>query len=356
MIRIDAPEEMLQEYRNILGVSTINSLEEIKIAYRNRAKVLHPDLNSSPDAHGQFCLLNEAYDFYTLVFSKNQTPEEWNKIKNNWYRNRNQIAKRTKQYANMNYDQFIATDFYQTSDAVHSVFDALVGVITLMTIIGLPILAYSFSGGYALFFVLLLLGLTHKGWIAIINQQYHAIKNKETLHAVKQLTSNPLTYLAISIVFNIAVFLYTFSFTFITIPLLLALYFSAIALGFFISLFVKNKLKKTIFRWAIFPFFVSLFFLLNGLYSSAPKKEIYYFQHHIEKTGKTKAPTSLMVLENKKYARYPGIRFVFNDQNSSVSRYVIFTIEKGLFGFRVLKDLSFSWADPRKAIDFRKTK
>ncbi len=51
-----------RDYYEILGVSRSASAEEIKRAFRKKAKECHPDTNKSPDAEAQFKELGEAYD------------------------------------------------------------------------------------------------------------------------------------------------------------------------------------------------------------------------------------------------------------------------------------------------------
>lgn len=53
---------MLYDYYKILEISRTASLEEIKQAYRAKAKLVHPDVNDSPKAHELFIIVNDAYD------------------------------------------------------------------------------------------------------------------------------------------------------------------------------------------------------------------------------------------------------------------------------------------------------
>lgn len=56
---------MFQDYYKILDISINASQEDIKRAYRIKAKIYHPDVNSSENANQLFALVNEAYEVLT---------------------------------------------------------------------------------------------------------------------------------------------------------------------------------------------------------------------------------------------------------------------------------------------------
>jgi hypothetical protein len=52
----------MKDYYKILGLKPGADLESIRKAYRNQAKIYHPDLNNSAQANDFFILLNEAHE------------------------------------------------------------------------------------------------------------------------------------------------------------------------------------------------------------------------------------------------------------------------------------------------------
>src|SRR5215210_3184672 len=51
-----------RDYYEVLGVQRAASHDEIKKAFRNKARQLHPDVNNEQDAEAQFKEVSEAYE------------------------------------------------------------------------------------------------------------------------------------------------------------------------------------------------------------------------------------------------------------------------------------------------------
>ena len=53
---------MQYDYYKILEIPRTATLDDIKKAYRLKAKLVHPDVNNSPKANEVFAIVSEAYD------------------------------------------------------------------------------------------------------------------------------------------------------------------------------------------------------------------------------------------------------------------------------------------------------
>ncbi len=65
-----------RDYYEVLGVARDASHEEIKKAFRRKAREYHPDVNKAPDAEERFKEVNEAYD----VLSDHQKKEQYDRF------------------------------------------------------------------------------------------------------------------------------------------------------------------------------------------------------------------------------------------------------------------------------------
>jgi hypothetical protein len=103
------------EYYKILDLTSGSSVEEIKKAYRRKARLFHPDINHSPDAKDLFICVTEAYEFLIAYHEKiksdeqayNQAMEEWRKYR------QHKSRKRAAAYARTPYKTFKNSRFYR---------------------------------------------------------------------------------------------------------------------------------------------------------------------------------------------------------------------------------------------------
>jgi DnaJ-class molecular chaperone len=121
----------LKDYYEILGLPVNSSVEEIKKAYRKKARLYHPDINPAPDAKDMFINVTEAYEF---LISNQQNhlsdEEEYNNAMEDWRKYRqDRSRKRATVYARTSYNTFKNTKFYKTT----RIFDGTAIIISLIT-------------------------------------------------------------------------------------------------------------------------------------------------------------------------------------------------------------------------------
>lgn len=133
-----------QTYYHILGLRTSATLQEIKRAYREKAKIYHPDLNKSPGSQEKFIAVNEAYEFLIRlksgVTSRKQQQEKRSsseELFREWMRRERQKARaRATEQARKRYEEFRKSKIYRTSIFVSVFYDYLILSVGVFIIIG----------------------------------------------------------------------------------------------------------------------------------------------------------------------------------------------------------------------------
>lgn len=130
------------EYYQILGLSSGASIDEIKRAYRQKARMYHPDINHSPDAKDIFIVATEAYEFLIANHGMLAHDDEaFRKAMDDWRKYRQARSRmRANAYARASYVSFKKTRFYRTTrilDGTSIIFSLLISVtVIIYTIIG----------------------------------------------------------------------------------------------------------------------------------------------------------------------------------------------------------------------------
>jgi curved DNA-binding protein CbpA len=126
----------INDYYSVLGLDENASIEDIKKAYRRRARECHPDLNQSPDATEQFINITEAYDFLVSNIERiRNADEEYEKAMENWRKYRqDRSRRRANVYSRTTYVKFKNTGFYKSTkifDGTAIIFSFLVSILVL---------------------------------------------------------------------------------------------------------------------------------------------------------------------------------------------------------------------------------
>jgi len=108
---------LISEYYNILGLPLKSSLEEIKKAYRKKARLYHPDINHSPDAKDKFIKATEAYDFLMANHEKGDLDDQdYFRIMEDWRKYRQDRSRqRAQYYARSSYVRFKNSKYYKST-------------------------------------------------------------------------------------------------------------------------------------------------------------------------------------------------------------------------------------------------
>jgi hypothetical protein len=99
------------EYYSLLGIHAGADAFEIKRAFREKAKQLHPDLNPSPGAQEDFILVHTAYEIAMAHFlgkgRKNLYDQPVSFAAAEVAMRRQAMKNRAENYARMKYDEFV---------------------------------------------------------------------------------------------------------------------------------------------------------------------------------------------------------------------------------------------------------
>ncbi|WP_430813744.1 DnaJ domain-containing protein [Carboxylicivirga sp. RSCT41] len=336
----------MNNYYQILDVPAGASLERIKKAYREKAKLYHPDINKAEDAHEKFILINEAYE-YLLRFkdlkhgqgssasAKVDLETFWRKWKEEEQR---KARERARAHAQMKYEAYIQSDIYKTSEVVSVILDALTtGVICLLVVV-MPWLLYKQYGIIALFIGGAALLPTAPLWFRFLVR----LANKDSIMPLLRYKNVPLKIKVIHFIIltgiNVFIYLEVVLNTLVSLRLVHMTYAIAVIGGVIISLLIKSRFRKFMVRFAYAPALVSFIFLFNYLFTSSSVTESYWY----ESNAHGHEMYVVIDLEGGAYDAYKGLRLNLNYNVVQENSKVTYTFGEGLLGMRVAKDIRFS--------------
>lgn len=342
---------MKEQYYEILSVSKNATLPEIKKAYRKKAKLLHPDVSKRENAHEEFILLNEAFEYLQhLKTGKiyNEINETYTRTKRRyddfveWEQAERQNAReRAQEYARMQYEQFTKTEYYKNAMALNLIVDLISVSLVIFIFVGAPLLGYLSYGIGGLIGGVFVIFVTVHYWADILFRNRPKIVLKELGPSITRITKTRTFQLSFAIVLNIFLILQFGFSTLISIRTLLLLIGISLAAGFLTSMRLKSKFLKRITYLGITPGLLNLFFILNFIFSTNPTLETYSFKHELQPTRRGWQKSTTIRLQDNMYSDYLGIRIFVNIESMEYAQRITYRFEDGLFGLRVMKDHEF---------------
>jgi hypothetical protein len=339
----------LFRYYQVLGVPEQASLEELKQAYRQKAKQLHPDRNKAPEAHRDFILLNEAYE-YLLNLKTNKRPLLSDqgvaeaRYRQEWYRQeRVRARQRAQAYAQMQYEEFLKSDQYKLSSSwatigAHAYYFFAIAVLGV-----LPLVATFLFGRKGFLVSLLVMGLTSPLTI-------DAIRNKPVLDfrmlgraLLYVMQTGSFQVVAVTAI-NLALILKVGLQTLVPPGLLLGAFIAAILVAFALAKWwrpPKSRFRHYFYTFCAAPFLLNLLLLVNYTFSRHPVEETYLFRQVLQSTRSGMERSTLIELQDNKYAGYPGIRVFWSYSAMDGYDQITYTFRDGLLGLRVMTNHYF---------------
>lgn len=331
---------LIDEYRIILGVDASASVNDIKKAYRKKAKEFHPDKNKSPNAHQIFIFLNEAYQFLTTHHnSDDDTDIYWaeetvNQKTEEDYR---------QEEARKRYEAFIQSDFYKNDQAFLIIFEHIRALASIIAIT-FPLIGYlifKLTG----FIIGLILTL------AMVHVWSTSYKNRKQLNliqfvkAIKRVLKIKQTQIVLATLLHIVMFLsFTIKTVIDTYSLLIGIITYSI-FSFALAYFFIAKKERFVKSFLLFPFLFNFIFTLNYIFADYPHTETYRFYHKMMRsTGKynRKEKSTYIILENDHYKHHYYLKLFYNFERMKYKSKITYRFKRGLFGFKVLKGYSFN--------------
>lgn len=296
---------------------------------------MHPDVNKSPDAHEQFVLLNEAYEYLTNVGTSNSSSSQSTSSGSQWteqdweQQQRENAKERARQYARMRYEEFLKSDQYKEQKVVDSITSHLGVLLSLFLLTVFPIVMFSIVGLQAiigLFFINLILIPVH------INayRNLKKMNGKEFLNSTTKLLRFRWFQVIGLVIFNLIILFTVVIHTLVTVSYVFSAY-SIVILAMLVI--VKNVKSRKFLSFAVAPSIISLLFLINFAYASNPiSEEFIIIADPITRN------TSVITLEKGQLDEYPGLRTFSDYYEIRYANRIEYTFEKGLFGLWVMTE------------------
>lgn len=239
-----------------------------------------------------------------------------------------------------------------TAHAVITLSEHLAYLFAVSILIVLPLVATIMKGVEGAIVSGMIIVITSPVTVQIL-RSVKTVSFSRFFQAIGQLLRTKLFQLLLLTIFNVGILLKVGIQTMIPFYKLLTLLLMAIAIGFLLTHYwLQGKVRRqsVFISTGLIPLLINLFFLINFLFSHSPFTERYHFaksyQRVVSQVGKSSyrgsiQQTTSIILEENKYAAYPGIRTFLDYETMQHATSITYTFRNGLFGIAVVTDFKF---------------
>ncbi len=343
-----------QRCLNILGLSENASLAEIKSAYRQYAKKLHPDVNPSAKAQEHFLILTKAYEFVVAYKSsghrvltqersspvsdkKYGTHKNWDSQANRDYR------ARARDRAERRKEAYLNSEAYKNAVIYEQFFHYLALVMVVLMAFLMVYLPFT-SGIKGLAMTPVIFVIAFPLWWAYVRKQFKLMSIAGFKHSVKEVSQTYPFWVGVLSVTNLLLFTQFTMSTLISSNLILLLF----GIGIFVSKLITKRVlgfeksKQNYWAWGVLPFIFNLVFLLNYVVSFSESTTTYEYQFGpYDSSGRSSLQEGLIFFKENKYDDSYFVRMYFSNEVNN-SSHISLKTATGIMGMDVIKDHEFS--------------
>lgn len=321
----------MKKYFDILGISPTASETDIKKAFKEKAKLLHPDRNNSPTAHEEFLALYEAFNSILHNLQHNSVNKT---IRVSPQQQRKKQREQAIRFAQMRYEAWTKTKEYKDLSNINTIQEFITSVLILFIIVSIfgilgkiTELKYGAIAGLSTGLIL--------SYSIIKNNTFGiSLRIAPLCKAISELISFKTGMLVVISILNIVVFFNIGLNTLLPLQWLGCSYLLSFILFQWFVFFIFKIKKQFIQKIILSSTLLSFLLCLNFFFSSNPTSKTYAVQNMQE--------DNLLELENNSLKEFVGVRFFSEIDNLALLKSIEFTFEKGMFGIDVVKDIKFN--------------
>jgi len=329
----------LKSYYELLGVKENCSIEELRSAYRRKAKEVHPDRNKQANAHQQFLYLQQAFDYLENQKLTNKTVDY-----DGWMHKAAHIVREQAAASHPEIKETPASKFDKKAVLLinelvdYSLYFFAFGVLTFRLIYLL--LNYEQTTVFSIAMYLLVF-LPIGIWII---KATGPISIPRVVACYKEAILSTSFLVFVTTVLNFILFFKIGFRTLIPISGIFLAYLLIVAAIYLLMRFsklIKTHFNSLIVLFCFAPLVMGSLLAINYFIHFNTTVESYscYSVANNSANGRGQRST-LIELEDKKYQEYLGLRFFYNLRDIKSNR-INYTFADGILGFRVMTHYEF---------------